>query len=300
MADFPTEFLFLCGAHFDQILRLEDDVKMGSSNPAQLEHYPGGAALNSASVAAALGLKSALVSPIGKDVSGKQLIELCNQRHIEPMLVETEAHPTGLYCALLTPEGNVIVGASDLSVYDTIDREWLSENLPRCQGLFVTANLDSLRLEQAVDHADFIAAATISQAKASRLKPILSKMDILFTNVSEARALSGLAEADSFLLAEWLMGEGVRSGTISNGASDLVYFCDEQIKSITVHKNNRLADVNGAGDALAGGVLAGLADGMTFAQAVDYGNAVAAYSTEFKGPYPDGLSRDKIKERYFQ
>ncbi|MGB7285699.1 MAG: PfkB family carbohydrate kinase [Salaquimonas sp.] len=282
----------------DQIMRLEKPSLMGVSNPAKIEMSPGGAALNSASIAAALGLDTSLVSPVGGDLYGEHLVSVCKDRRIEPRLVSDVQFPTGIYSAIFEPSGEIVIGASDLGIYDTIDDEWLNKNLPQCDGLFLTSNLREEQLLKAVSKAIFIAAATISPAKAKRLKPVLSQLDILFTNLGEARALSDLADADALVLADWFIAQGVKSGTLSNGGNDLIYWHNEKIGQSQVSRPVSLADVNGAGDALAGAVLAGLGTGLEFSEAVKLGLAAAAFSLSHSGPFSALLTHDILKAHH--
>ena len=63
----PRRWVFVCGAHMDQALRLDAPARLGVSNPAKVENLAGGSALNAAGVAAAIGLDLTLLSPIGAD-----------------------------------------------------------------------------------------------------------------------------------------------------------------------------------------------------------------------------------------
>lgn len=291
----PKRFTFLCGAHFDQVMRLVEEPVAGVSNPARIEAYPGGAALNSASVAASLRLDVTLVSPVGNDANGEHLGKICLERGITPKLVTSRELPTGIYSALFDPSGNIIIGAADLAVYDAITPAWLEENLPHCDGLFVNANLHGQQLRTACSRAGFVAAATISPAKARRLLPILGSIDLLVTNLVEARTLVG-KDLPPENLAEWFHDQGIPAGTISNGAEPLHHWFGGKAGSILPEPVINLVDVNGAGDALAGGLLAGLGTGLPFEEAVKLGLAAARRTLTRKGPYDPSMTRDNLKE----
>lgn len=290
----PKDFVFLCGAHFDQIMRLNQPAVMGVSNPAKIENIPGGSALNSASTASAFGLNVTLLSPIGDDLNGQHLAEVCKQRNIRSALIQTVEQPTGNYTAIFDSLGDIVIGASDLAIYTVIDGDWiirhLVEHLKNDMGLFLNANLEEPLLLASADKACFIAAATISPAKARRLLPILDQVDCLFTNLGEARILSGLVDAEAHELAAWANNKGVSAGTISQGADNLIYWHDGTIGEVMPQKIEDLIDVNGAGDALAGAVLAALAFGKTFPDAVSFANQVAAFSLTHNGPYSPKLA----------
>lgn len=61
---------------------------------------------------------------------------------------------------------------------------------------------------------------------------------------------------------------------------------DEEVKSFPVHPiaTEKITDTNGAGDAFAGGFVAGLVDGKSLEEAVDMGQWLAALSIQELGP----------------
>ncbi len=287
---FPSRFAFLSGAHMDQVIHLDKEAVPGASNPATISISPGGAALNSASIAAILGLKSVLASPVGNDIHGDLLRSVLQQRGIEDALTVEDNGSTGIYSAIFNTDGNLVIGAADLSIYDRIDAAWLSRHLhPLANqnvGLFLTSNLSHDLLETACKGFDMIAAVTISPAKSIRLRPIIDRLNLLFTNRREAATLLDMPNADSKTLAEELVKKGVGSGTISDGGQKLVAWADEEIMEFMPHSQPHIVDVNGAGDALAGACLAALAQGNTMKQSVPYAMKIATSTLSHNGPYP--------------
>ncbi|MCB1385438.1 MAG: hypothetical protein KDJ80_05815 [Nitratireductor sp.] len=287
----PRRWVFVCGAHMDQALRLDAPARLGVSNPAKVENLAGGSALNAAGVAAAIGLDLTLLSPIGADAGGAILHETCAARGIGDRLIEMPGHATGLYSVLIEPDGNVLIGASDLALYETIDTAWLKTHLRPLMdggtGLFLNANLSGAALEAAVAMADFVAAATISPAKAARLSPVLAGIDLLFANLAEARALAGEETATAEAAAAMLMERGVGAGAVTHEADPVTGWSEGRIRTTKPPRVDRIADSNGAGDAFAGGVLAALAGGRGFAAALDTGIAAAGLCLRAEGPYPD-------------
>jgi len=295
----PGRMVFVGGAHIDQIMRLKQAPISGVSNPALMEISPGGASLNAASIASALGLQCAIVSPVGADVFGGELVSACRERGIEPLLVTLEGEATGLYSAIIEPGGDVVIAASDLSIYDRIDKQFLSRHLApalyKDDGLFLTSNLSEAALAALAGQERFLAAVTISPAKAARLRGMLSSIDLLFTNLGEARVLSEMKGADSEQLCHWFISKGVKSGTISNGEHDLYCWYDGEIFIMAGRAIETIIDVNGAGDALAGGVLAGIRGGMDFHQAVEQGMKAARFTLGHHGPFDPDFSPGSLE-----
>jgi sugar/nucleoside kinase (ribokinase family) len=290
----PQRMVFVGGAHMDQIFRLRQPPVAGVSNPANLESCAGGSALNSASVAAALGLDCVLVSPVGTDAFGEHLVDICRERSIDPVLVAIKNASTGIYSAILDPEGHVVIGASDLSIYDRIDEDFLTEHLlpviNEKDGLFVTSNLPETSLAELARSGHYIAAVTISPAKAPRLRGILDRIDLLFTNLGEARTLAQKPDSDGRSLCEWFVSKGVASGCISDSSNDLFGWSPEGVHCVANEKMHAIVDVNGAGDALAGAMLAGICRGMAFDDALRQGMNSARFTLGHDGPFQPGLA----------
>ncbi len=292
MRPMPDKLVVFCGAHMDQIMRLNASSIMGVSNPAKIELIAGGAALNSASIAAGLGIHTTLLSPVGDDLNGRFLVSVCSDRGINPLLIPTPGHTTGIYSAIFEPDGDILIGASDLTIYDCIDNAWIDTHLPEDCGLFLNSNLPGPQLLHVCAKADFVAAATISPAKAIRLLAILPQLDILFSNLGEARVLCGSQEFSALECAKWLIDKGVAAGTVSDGSNDLTYWQGNEVGSLPVRKTEKIADVNGAGDVLAGALLAAFSRGRDFTDAVAFAISAASHSVQFEGPY----NPDLIKE----
>lgn len=275
-------------------MRLHKKPIMHVSNPAVIESSVGGAALNSASIAAYHGLETILVSPVGDDIYADNIRQTCKNRNIKAHLPEIKNHTTGLYTALIDPGGDVLIGAADLFIYDTITPEWLNTHLAdykqKNYGLFLTSNLSKMCIREVIDQFEFVAAACISPAKAKRLIPFLDRIDLLFCNLKEARSLCALKDANAKQLAHTLYALGVKSGIISDGENALTYWHLGKPKTLNVPKLDKgeLVDVNGAGDALAGAMLAGIGKQQDFQISLIKALRVASYSLTHKGPYPYG------------
>ena len=203
--------------------RLDAAAIPGVSNPGRVAMQPGGAGLNMASNAARLGLACTLASPIGEDAHGATLRETLQQRGIGDALVSLPQAATGTYTAIIEPDGQMVIGLADLAIYERIDADWFfahcRQKLEAAELWCISANLSEATLLEIAKRRSgrVLACATISPAKAVRLRSLLAEIDLLFTNRREAAALTGLANAGPQALVEALCDAGVRNGTISDG-----------------------------------------------------------------------------------
>lgn len=290
-----TNLCFFSGAHFDVTGRLAARAIPGVSNPGRVERHPGGASLNSAGVAAALGLPCSLASPVGADADGQALREVLAARHVGDALFDMADMPTGTYTAIMEPDGNMVIGLADLDVYEYAStQDYLAAGqaaAQKAQAWFLPANLTEETLGTLLARAEdrFIALASVSPAKSVRLKTALAKCDVLFTNRAEAAAITGLGDADPAELAQTLAKMGTKAGTLSDGAGPLTWWNGNGTGMLKGNQIETVTDVNGAGDALAGAMLAALSKGTPFAEAVRYGMAAARLILKSRQPFRPGL-----------
>lgn len=285
---------FFSGAHFDVTGRLAGPAIARVSNPGRMERHPGGASLNAASIAAALGLPCALASPVGADADGHALHKVLATRGIGDALFDKANMPTGTYTAIMEPDGNMVIGLADLDIYErAAAEEYLAvgEAARNAQAWFLPANLTEEALGELCAQAGnrFLALASVSPAKSVRLKTVLGKCDVLFTNRAEAAAITGLDNADASELAQALAKMGAKAGTLSDGAAPLTWWNGAQKGMLRGGPIQTVTDVNGAGDALAGAMLAALAKGTPFVEAARYGMAAARLILKSRQPFLPGL-----------
>ncbi len=294
---------FVTGAHIDLTARLFAPAVPHASNPGTVTARPGGAGLNSASTAASLGAAAVMASPVGRDAHGETLRDTLAARGIGDALVTVEGLRTGTYTAIIEPDGSMLIGLADLSIYEAVAAGWFFENCTEAletSGLwFLNANLPAETLAALASKADSrkIAAATISPAKAPRLAPVLAHTDFLFTNTGEARALTGRKDAPPRELARALAACGVKSGTISSGAGPLLWWHGREAAIITPPPVDAIVDVNGAGDALAATILVGLERGLDFSRAAELAVHAAQMTLASAEPWCENLSWSALENR---
>jgi sugar/nucleoside kinase (ribokinase family) len=124
-------------------------------------------------------------------------------------------------------------------------------------------------------------AIAISPAKVMRLKPVLSGLSVLFMNRREAAALTDLGDAaPQQEIVEALRQAGLAGGVITAGGALVLGFDRESTFSIATPAPRGVADVTGAGDALAGATVAGLLGGLPLREATRQGMAAATLAIE--------------------
>lgn len=294
------EACFITGAHVDQTARLSAPTRPGYSNPGTITLMPGGAGLNAATAAAALGLSCSIAGPVGRDAGALLLHETLARRGIGNALAPMEGARTGMYAATVDMNGDLVLGVADLALYDSVDAKWLfahcAQSLERADCWFLNANLAAERLNELAGLAGsrFLAACTVSPAKAPRLLPVVGRLDLLCANLVEARSLAGSSDSAA-ALADRFAGLGAKAGVITDGGRPAAWWSGDRKGTVTPPVAQRIVDVVGAGDALAGTVLAGIARGLAMEQAVRYGIASAQATIASPEPAREDLSWEMLE-----
>jgi pseudouridine kinase len=300
------------GAVLDRTLRLAAAPVPGSSNPARMSTGSGGVARNVAENLARLGVPVALVSRVGDDDSGRELLAGLDRAGVDRSAVrEVAGAATAQYVALLDPAGELVIAAAAMDLFDGFDPDHVLPAAGAATGLVLAdTNLPGPVLAALVAAGRYgalrLAVDAVSTAKVTRLPADLTGVAVLFCNQDEAQAwlaLPGGAEHDQALHGQALHGQAEHGRAADDGpvvaAQRLVDAGAEQVV-LTLGAGGALlagpqgvlrlpaepvpvVDVTGAGDALVAGTLAGLVRGRSPAEAVANGVRLASRTVAVQG-----------------
>ena len=299
---FMARFLVLGGAHTDRRARLIENARMGASNPGHWEEEHGGGALNAARSLVQLGHTVRLVSARGDDPAGMAVARTIKAAGILDMSEVFPGHATPGYSAILEPGGDLVIGVADMALYEhfTAGHVACAPLLAAMDGadlVLCDANLPAQTLERlaALTHArqKRLAAIAISPAKILRLQKILPALCTLFLNAAEASALCGPATR----ARDWpdhLRRAGLACAVVTRGAQPAIAFDPHRCFEITPPVIDSIADVTGAGDALAAATLDRIVCGQSFDTAVRAGMAAALLALRSSPAVPPDLTRETL------
>ncbi len=123
---------------------------------------------------------------------------------------------------------------------------------------------------------------------------IPEKVDILFANEHE---LCSMFETDDFEKAVKLISPMCEITTVTRGSKGSIVIHGGDVISVDAHPVDRVVDTTGAGDAYAGGFLAGFTSGATLERCAVLGNLAAAEVISRLGARPsDDLLKHSVVE----
>lgn len=284
-----NRILVLGGAHIDRRGRISGETAPGASNPGEWFEEPGGGAFNAARNLARLGFDVTMISPRGGDPTGELVTEAAYAAGIDDRPFVFLDRKTPSYTAIIERDGNLVVALADMELYRyfvprRLAIRWVREAFAATDLILFDANLPEDTITALVSRADAlgkpVAAIAISPAKVVKLRPSISGIDHLFLNEAEAAALTGRQPERP---EEWisLLGDiGLKGGVVTRGQRELIAFGPDAAFCLQPPSVETVADVTGAGDSLAAGILSALMRGAPLEEAVRHGAAAAALTVQ--------------------
>jgi ribokinase len=242
---------------------------------------------------------SKLVARIGDDIFGQNVLASLQQSKVDTdAVLTTKNTPTGTAMILLDRHGeNAIVVASGanrhLSATDLLAQRKVIEGSVVLLAQLETPN-DTVACAFALaKRSNVLTILDPAPAQPEGLPQSLYHVDILMPNQTEAQLLTGMVVRtvdDARRAAERFLSQGTRIVIIKMGSQGAVIVHREErnvpgtsggaaSQTIALHVPGfrvPVVDTTGAGDAFAGGLAVGLAEGMTLPQAVRFANAAGA------------------------
>lgn len=303
-----SHILLLGAACLDVVGRLESDLEPGTSNPARIRTSYGGVARNVAENLARLGQPVQLISVVGNDLPGEELLAYTSATGVGMSAVlRTEQYPTAFYMGVLDQHGRLRYAVDDMRCLSELTPERIQENEALFEDaslVFMDGNLSEASLKMVATLAKKyripVCADPASLILAERLKPLLKRLHLVTPNVAEAVALTGQAFESSdpqaaLEDARALLNEGVDIALIALAEFGVVY-ASSKISGHVPAIQTPIIDPTGAGDALTAAVLYGLVNEMELDDAVRLGVSAASLTLRHSGTVFNGLTLEKLYE----
>ena len=282
----PPLLLGIGGAHIDRRGQVAGIYVPGASNPGTMREDVGGVVFNALRTARRRGVGCALISMRGGDSGGERVAREIAEAGIEDRSAVFLDRVTASYTALIDRDGELIAGFADMGIYDLFPRQLrrsaCRDAIAGADAILCDANLPAAALELVASIAAGkpLHAIGISPAKVVRLAGLLDRVGCLFMNRKEACALAGLDAGSPADVLAFLRAKGLRGAVVTDGARPVEILDAGSRYSIAPPAPHRIADVTGAGDALAGATVAALTRGVPLADAAREGVAAALLALE--------------------
>ena len=301
----PGHLVCIGGAVFDRKHRLHAPLQMETSNPVSSFNSFGGVARNVAENLAMLGVRPTFISVLGQDQIGEQLLDHLRTRGVDTSRVALAGgQTTAEYSAILGPDGELVTGVANMSIFDLLTPEMLAgiwSHLAGAAWVMTDTNppvetLNALIRRQGGGRYR-LAVEAVSAQKATKLPPDLTGIDLLCMNVEEAAAFLGSPRPDglegALQMARRLYGLGAAQVQVSMGAAGIAISSaagEHLIPAVPAS----VVDITGAGDSAVAGTLFGLLAGKSLLESARIGSVMGALTIESRGTVRTDLSRELL------
>lgn len=283
---------------WDIIGRSSVAMRLGSDVPGRITRLPGGVAMNIAMTLSRFGLTPALLSAVGQDEEGHELVAACQRMGmITDQLYRSEDLPTDLYMAIEGANGLIaaiadahsLEAAGDKILRPLSDGRLGSAENPWSGMVALDGNLTVALLSE-IAHSPLCAAADLriapaSPGKAERLLPLLTHPNAtLYVNLEEAGLIGKSNYHSAAEAAEGLLAHGAARVLVTNGGKA----CAEGAKDAGVITAApppvMVTRITGAGDTFMAAHI--VAERRGTARAAALAAALAAAATYVSGEQP--------------
>jgi pseudouridine kinase len=300
--------LVIGAAGVDIVGRLRGDLHSGTSNPAQIRSSFGGVARNVAENIARLGQTVELITAIGNDPTGEQILEQLTAAGVgTTAILHDKEHRTGSYLAVVNARGELQLALDDMRAISALTAEYLHAQaalFKQASLLFLDTNLSKETLRAAFSLARRyrlpVCADPTSTPLASRLIPHIARLHLVTPNLAEASILCGQTylprPRQAIEAAKCLVSQGVRIAIVTLAQFGVCYATSETSGHIPAIRTD-IVDPTGAGDALSGAVIFALLNEITLDDAVRLGVAAASYTMRHRGSVVPHLTLEKLYDQ---
>ncbi len=286
----PPDIICIGAVLWDIIGRSPVPMYQGADMPGRITRIPGGVAMNVALTMRRFGLVPTLLSSIGLDPTGEELVAACGKLGIHTHHVHRSADlPTDRYLAIEDSSG-LIAAIADAHSLEAAGAAILS---PLMDGRLGSAEspwpgliaLDGNLTEELLGEiaaSPLVAAADLRVAPASpgkveRLRPLLSHpRATLYVNLEEAGILCGETFGDSATAAHELRERGARRVLVTDGPRA----CSEAFAGLDIISDCpppvQVNRVTGAGDTFMAAHIVGERNGLSREAALEAALEAAA------------------------
>jgi pseudouridine kinase len=269
----------------------------------------GGSARNVAENLARLGQPVALITAVGKDRPGREILSHAKAAGVDISgCLRAAEVPTGFYMGVLNPQGILEFGVDDMRAAALITPahlSWRQALLDRAGAIFVDCNLPEESLEFVVEAARNrkipVCADPTSTMLAIKLVPHLPRISLLIPNAREAGVLTGSMFAPSdhiaaMAAARHLVSLGVGIVLITLAEFGVVYATPETNGHIPALQTP-INDPTGAGDAMTAALIFALLNEIPLDDAIRLGLSAASLTLRSPGAVSPELSLELLYDQ---
>lgn len=234
-------------------------IKEKYDHPSDIFTSIGGVSRNILENIQLLGVDTVLLSAVGDDFYGNELIKKTNDIGIDTSnILKVKNARTSVFMQIQNKNNDMQLALCDMNVIKNIDIKYLKKKakiLKNAKALIIDPSLDNESIKYLLDtyKEKEIFVDPVSCELSLKLKPFLSKIYCLKPNISELEALSDMKignNDDLIVASKKMIKKGIKKLFVSLGKNGFLYVDDSgniikrKFKSV-----KKVVNASGAGDA---------------------------------------------------
>ncbi len=296
-----AKVIVIGGANVDIKGRSSGAFIGGTSNPGDVIVSVGGVGRNIAENLARLGLQVSLLTVLGDDSNGCLVRDACKTAQVDLSLSITGNDATGTYLVVLDRKGELISAINDMRAIESLavaHLEAASRSLRSADMLVVDCNVREDCLEWLCRFsAEANVRLLIEPVSVPKARKLLSfqRMAPVFAitpNRQQIEAMTG--DRDEQKAIARLHTMGFENVVLHRGGHGVLVSSVSGLRELPSIHADAIADVTGAGDASVAGLVFGLLEGLTLADAARLGQAAASIKLSTRESAASSLNRDAV------
>lgn len=277
---------------------------MFDSNPGKVDISLGGVGRNIAENICKLGIDTKLISAVGNDLYGNQILSECKSFGIDvtDCYISNEI-PTSMYISILNDVNDMQVAISHMDILEKIDVDYINSKhqyINDSLAIVIDTNLSKEVIDYITSTYSHIPifVDTVSTTKCMKIKDIISKFNTIKLNKYEAEALCAIkinTIDDLELCSKHLISQGVEKVFITLGKDGV--FCatnDTNIKIDSVKVD--IVSATGAGDAFTAGLVYSYLNGFDIEYSAKFSMAASIIALSHENTINPNMSVDNIEK----
>lgn len=291
----------------------DDILSRMSYSVESMQMTIGGDAINEATIIRRLGHSTRLVSYVGNDAAGQQILEHCERNGINTDYIKVDpAATTAINVGLVRADGERIYisnrsGTTWKFSLSDIDLSAISNaKILSFASIFNSPLFDNNALTILFSEAKKAGMTVCADIKESRtgetlddISGALSYVDYFFPNYDEASKLTGKKQIEE--IADIILDCGVKTVVIKQGKDGCFIKSQQGDKfQVPAYSRSNCVDTTGAGDNFASGFICALLEGKSLYECGAFANAVASLAVEKIGATTGVVSRSQVDSRYLK
>ncbi len=298
--------LVIGAAGLDIIGRTFATPEKGVSNPAEVHASFGGVARNVAENLARLGQPVRLITVVGNDNLGNQLLEFTAAAGVDvSACLQVEEHTTPSYLAVLDRDRKMQFALDDMRALTALTPAYIRDNARLFKEaclVFIDCNLSLPVLRTVFNQARLARLPVCADATTSLLAPkllqFLPRLTLITANTHEATILTANAiqvkdRQSALRAARHLVNNGAKIAVIPMAEFGVCY-ADSETSGHIPSVRTTIMVASGAGDALTATVIFGLLNEIPLDDAVRLGVTAASLALRYPGAVYADLSLEKL------